>query len=71
MIYGYRRKSVNESGAVTGLICAATLSLASFSYLIALAAFFFSSSRATKFRENEKKKIEKDFKSGGQRNWWE
>jgi uncharacterized protein (TIGR00297 family) len=34
-----------------------------------LAAFFFSSSRATKYRQDIKKKIEKDFKEGGQRNY--
>lgn len=69
MIYGYKRKSVNKSGAFFGVLCAVILSLASFVYLAVLACFFFAGSRATKFRESEKKKIEKDFKVGGQRNW--
>lgn len=38
-------------------------------YLVTLAAFFFSSSKATKYRQDVKKKLEKDFKVGGQRNW--
>lgn len=69
MVYGYKRRGVNESGAVVGLTVAIILSLASPAYLISLAAFFFSSSRATKFRGDIKRKFEADFKEGGQRNW--
>lgn len=68
-IYGFKRKSVNVSGAVTGILVAITLTIASPVYLVVLAAFFFSSSKATKYRQDVKKKIEKDFKEGGQRNW--
>lgn len=50
-------------------IVALLLTIASPVYLVALAAFFFSSSKATKYRQDIKKKIEKDFKEGGQRNW--
>lgn len=68
-VYGYKRKSVNTSGAVFGIIVAMFLTVASPVYLVTLAAFFFSSSRATKYRQDVKRKIEKDFKVGGQRNW--
>uniref|UniRef100_A0A182W978 Transmembrane protein 19 n=1 Tax=Anopheles minimus TaxID=112268 RepID=A0A182W978_9DIPT len=69
MVYGLKRKGVNKSGAALGLICAVILSIASHAFLSCLAAFFFSSSRATKFRGHAKRKFEEDFKEGGQRNW--
>jgi uncharacterized membrane protein len=69
LMYGYKRKSINFSGAITGITVALTLTIASPVYLVVLAAFFFSSSKATKYRQDVKKKIEKDFKEGGQRNW--
>jgi uncharacterized membrane protein len=68
-VYGYKRKSVNTSGAVFGIIVAIILTVASPVYMVSLAAFFFSSSKATKYRQDVKMKIEKDFKVGGQRNW--
>lgn len=69
MVYGYKKKSVNFSGAVAGIVVALLLTVASPIYLLVLAAFFFSSSKATKYRQDFKMKIEKDFKVGGQRNW--
>lgn len=70
MIYGFKRKGVNISGAIFGLVCSIVLSLASHAFLACLAAFFFSSSRATKFRSQIKKKFEEDWKGGeGKRNW--
>lgn len=69
MIYGYKKRSVNRSGAIFGILIALLLAFASPIYLVILAAFFFSSSKATKYRQDFKKKIEKDFKIGGQRNW--
>lgn len=60
---------MNVSGAVFGIIVALMLTIASPVYLVVLAAFFFSSSKATKYRQDVKRKIEKDFKVGGQRNW--
>lgn len=70
MMYGLKRKGVNKSGAALGLFCAIILSISSHAFLACLATFFFSSSRATKFRSNEKRKFENDFKDGeGRRNW--
>lgn len=70
MMYGLKRKGVNKSGATLGLFCAIVLSISSHAFLACLATFFFSSSRATKFRSHLKRKIEEDFKEGeGQRNW--
>lgn len=42
MVYGYKKKSVNKSGAVFGIVVAIALSIASPVYLVVLAAFFFS-----------------------------
>ncbi|KAK1128156.1 hypothetical protein K0M31_003643 [Melipona bicolor] len=67
--WGLRRKSVDISGAILGLFVGFVLTLSSFSHVACLFAFLVSSTKATKFRATEKKKIEADFKEGGQRNW--
>jgi uncharacterized membrane protein len=69
MVYGYKKRSVNKSGAIFGIAFALLLTIASPVYLLVLAAFFFSSSKATKYRQDYKKNFEKDFKECGQRNW--
>lgn len=69
MWIGYKRKGVNVSGAITGFILALILTTASYGFLGLLAAFFFSSTYATKFKSKKKEKLEEDFKEGGQRNW--
>ena len=43
------------------------ITFSSLCHFVALLAFFFTSNKATKFRENAKKKFEADFKEGGQR----
>lgn len=63
-VVALKRKSVNKSGAVLGIFFAFVSSIASHMFLACLITFFFSSSRATKFRAHIKKKIEKDFKEG-------
>lgn len=45
------------------------LTLTNYAHLVCLMIFFVSSSLATKFRSHKKRKIEADFKEGGQRNW--
>lgn len=45
------------------------LTLTSFAHLACLMAFFVTSSKATKFRQEHKRKLETEFKEGGQRNW--
>lgn len=63
-LYGYRRKSVNLSGALLGLIVGFVMTLTSYCFLMNLLMFFLSSSRATKFRAHMKSKLEDDFKEG-------
>ncbi|XP_064545810.1 transmembrane protein 19 [Drosophila montana] len=70
MTVALRRRSVSKSGAALGVVVAFTLSIASHPFFASLVVFFFSSSRATKFRAQLKRKFEDDFKEGeGQRNW--
>lgn len=64
MLYALKRKGVDKGGAVLGLLIAVIISLASHAFFISLVVFFFSSSRATKFRGHLKRKIEKDYKEG-------
>lgn len=63
-LYGYKKQSVNLSGALFGVAVAFVLTLSNFCFLAALFTFFLSSSKATKFRSHLKKKIEEDFKEG-------
>ncbi len=68
--HGYRKRSVNASGAVAGIVVAFALLLAHAGFLTALLFFFLSSSKATRWQEAEKKRIEgKSFKVGGARDW--
>lgn len=64
MVVALKRKSVNKSGAALGILVAVILSISNHAFFASLAAFFFTSSRATKFRSHIKRKIEKDFKEG-------
>lgn len=52
-----------------GLLLGFILTLSSFAHLICLVTFFVTASKATKFRAAQKKKIEADYKEGGQRSW--
>lgn len=47
-----------------GLVVAFILSLSSYPFLACLIAFFLSGSQATKFRAEQKKKFEENFKPG-------
>ena len=54
---------------IKGLLTGFILTLTSLAHLACLMSFFVSSSKATKFRMDRKKKFDCDFKEGGQRNW--
>ncbi|CAG0881556.1 unnamed protein product [Darwinula stevensoni] len=68
-LWGFKRKSLSLSGALVGLYVGFFLALSSYCFLGSLMAFFVSCSKATKFRQHLKRKIESEFKEGGQRNW--
>jgi len=67
--WGHKRKSLSTSGALLALVVGFCLTLANLSFFICLLAFFISSSKATKYKQEVKAKVEDDFKEGGQRNW--
>jgi len=66
---GYKKKSLDLSGAISGFLVGLLTTLAGYRYCLVLATFFLSSSALTKYQHNKKSKIEEDFKEGGQRNW--
>lgn len=67
--WGLRRHSLSFSGAMSGLVVGFLLTLGSYVFFVNLLVFFVSSSKATKFRSKKKRKLEEDFKEGGERNW--
>ena len=67
---GLKKQSLDPSGAALGVVVAFVLTISRWSFLWSLMAFFVTSSKATKYKQELKKKIEgDDFKPGGQRNW--
>ncbi|CAL1688070.1 unnamed protein product [Lasius platythorax] len=69
LFWGLRKKSLHISGAILGFFVGFILTLSSFAHLSALMTFFVTGSKVTKFRSEQKKKLEADFKEGGQRTW--
>ncbi|KAL7300335.1 hypothetical protein TKK_0006960 [Trichogramma kaykai] len=67
-LWGLKRKSIDLKGSILGFFMGFILTLTSFSHLACLMAFFFTSSKVSKFRLEKKKTIE-ELKNGGQRNW--
>lgn len=68
-IRSYRRKSLDLSGALAGFIVLAIHLCLSYRFGAMLLVFFFTSSKLTKVGEEKKRKVDADFKEGGQRNW--
>ncbi|KAL6884627.1 hypothetical protein ACP4OV_010563 [Aristida adscensionis] len=64
-----RRRSLDASGGVAGFVVMAVHIACGYRYGAMLLAFFFSSSRVTRIGEDRKRRVEEDFKEGGQRNW--
>lgn len=67
--WGLRKHSLSFSGAVSGLVVGFVLTLGSYVFFMNLLVFFFSASKATKFKSSKKRKLEDNFKEGGERNW--
>jgi len=67
--WGHSKKSLSTSGALAALVVGFCLTLAHYSFFLCLLAFFVSSSKATKYKGDMKRKFEADYKEGGQRNW--
>jgi uncharacterized protein (TIGR00297 family) len=67
--YGYRRGSVDTSGAIVGYLIAFILTLANAGFSLSLIVFFMLGSRVTKFKAHIKSKIEHDYHKSSRRNW--
>ncbi|KAK8597840.1 hypothetical protein V6N13_095236 [Hibiscus sabdariffa] len=68
-IRSYRRKSLDLSGALAGFLVMSIHFAVGYRFGAMLLAFFFSSSKLTKVGEDKKRRVDADFKEGGQRNW--
>ena len=67
--YGYRKRSLNKSGAAFALLVGFVSCSASVTFGLVLIAFFIGSSRVTKIGAKKKAKIEDGHQVGGNRNW--
>lgn len=69
-LHGFSRGSLSHSGALLAVVVGWALTLANYAFFTSLLVFFLTSSRATKFRKEQKRKIEgKAYQEGGRRNW--
>ncbi|KAM6584473.1 hypothetical protein CsatB_011475 [Cannabis sativa] len=68
-VRAYRRKSLNLSGALTGFLVMTIHFAVGYRYGALILVFFFTSSKLTKVGEEKKRRVDADFKDGGQRNW--
>lgn len=68
-IRALKRGSLDRSGALSALLVGFVLTMANYSFFSALLAFFISSSRLTRWGGAQKRKIDAEYKEGGQRNW--
>ncbi|XP_077399379.1 transmembrane protein 19 isoform X2 [Vanacampus margaritifer] len=64
-----KRRSLDHSGALGALFVGFVLTMANLSFFSSLLAFFITSSKLTRWGAAKKKKIDADYKEGGQRNW--
>lgn len=67
--WGLRRKSLDVSGAIAGLVVGFLLTVSNLCFFSALLAFFLCGTKVTRFRTDVKRSQEEDFKEGGMRNW--
>ncbi|NXK01808.1 TMM19 protein, partial [Herpetotheres cachinnans] len=66
---GFKKKSLDHSGALGGLVVGFILTVANYSFFTSLFVFFVTSSKLTKWKKDVKKQIDSEYKEGGQRNW--
>ncbi|NXF61997.1 TMM19 protein, partial [Ciccaba nigrolineata] len=66
---GFKKKSLDHSGALGGLVVGFILTVANYSFFTSLFVFFVTSSKLTKWKKDTKKQIDSEYKEGGQRNW--
>ena len=62
--YGLRKRSLDPSGAALAVVVGFLLTAASACFSVDLTVFFFTSSRLTKWKAAEKRKLEDGYKEG-------
>jgi hypothetical protein len=67
---GYKKKSLNFSGALSSLVVGFLLTFTNLCFFSALLAFFVSGSFVTKLKADVKRDIEYDFKEGTKCSFW-
>ncbi|EOA19515.1 hypothetical protein CARUB_v10002408mg [Capsella rubella] len=65
----YKRRSLDLSGGIAGFLVMTIHFTAGFRYGALLLVFFLTSSKLTKVGEDKKRRVDAEFKEGGQRNW--
>ncbi|KAL8149262.1 protein PGR [Apium graveolens] len=65
----YKKKSLDLSGAFMGFVVMAIHFAVNYRFGAMLLVFFFTSSKLTKLGDEKKRKIDPEYKEGGQRNW--
>ncbi|XP_020824523.1 transmembrane protein 19 isoform X3 [Phascolarctos cinereus] len=61
---GLKKKSLDHSGALGGVVVGFILTIANLSFFTSLMTFFISSSKLTKWKEEEKKRVDPEYKEG-------
>ncbi|XP_029019679.1 transmembrane protein 19 [Betta splendens] len=64
-----KRRSLDSTGALGALLVGFVLMMANFSFFASLLTFFLTSSKLTRWGGEQKKKIDAEYKEGGQRTW--
>ncbi|XP_015786562.1 transmembrane protein 19 isoform X1 [Tetranychus urticae] len=69
VIHGYRKKHLNWTGSISAFIVGFILTISNSCFMACMLTFFFTSSRATKYKSHLKRKIESDYEKSSCRNW--
>ncbi|XP_061180343.1 transmembrane protein 19-like [Saccostrea echinata] len=67
--WGLKKKSLDRTGVIAGLVVGFILTISNFCFFTSLLTFFVMGSKVTKFKAEQKRKMEHNYKEGGQRNW--
>ncbi|XP_027203045.2 transmembrane protein 19 [Dermatophagoides pteronyssinus] len=66
---GLKRKTIDYTGAIAGMIIGMSVILSSYVGMVAFITCYLATSKATRIGEDIKRQFEPNFKKGGQRNW--
>merc|ERR1712070_1260803 len=67
--HGLKKKSLDVTGSMAAFFVGFFSLASSYRFGMLLITFYYSSSKLTKLKEDKKKRLEDDYKEGGQRNY--